>query len=56
MGASGTAEPETLGDATTAHELDSLIDGIVAAVASDGRAAIKRLLIEARPVHEEPFY
>lgn len=31
MGASGTAEPETLGDATTAHELDSLIDGIVAA-------------------------
>ena len=29
---------------------------IVAAVGRDGRAAIKRLLIEGRAVHEEPFY
>jgi hypothetical protein len=31
MAASGTAEPETLGHATTAHELDALIEGIVTA-------------------------
>jgi uncharacterized membrane-anchored protein len=29
---------------------------IVASVAPDGRAAIKRLLIDGRPVHEEPLY
>lgn len=31
MGASGTAEPETAGDATTARELDSLVDEIITA-------------------------
>jgi uncharacterized membrane-anchored protein len=38
------------------HARNARLTRIVAAVAPDGRAAIKRLLIEGRPVHEEPFY
>lgn len=41
MGASGTAEPGTLGDATTTNELDALIDGIVAAELDTLRRAFR---------------
>jgi hypothetical protein len=41
MGASGTAEPGTVGDATTTHDLDALIDGIVAAELETLRQAFR---------------
>lgn len=35
---------------------DARLTRVVVAVAPDGRAAIKRLLIDGKAVHEEPFY